>query len=56
MKFYQMGDGSFVDVAYRSVKPKEISKLQNQEWAQKRGGICGVVEYTEPRAIFFATF
>jgi len=54
VKFYEMGDGGYIAVAGRGTTKKTILKLQEQEWARKRGGICRIVEYTEPHAIWFA--
>ena len=54
MLFYKMGDGKLIPVANRGTSRKDIKKLQNEEWARKQGGICLVVSYTEPHAIYFA--
>jgi len=54
MKFYQMGNGNLIPVANRGTDKKDIVKLQEYEWARKQGGICGIIEYSEPRAIYFA--
>jgi len=54
MKFYLMGNGNYIAEAGRGTTPKFIRELQQQEWARKQGGICRIVELTEPRAIYFA--
>lgn len=54
MKFYLMGNGNLIAEANRGTTKKAILKLQEAEWARKQGGICQIVEYTEPRAIYFA--
>ena len=53
-KFYTMGNGRYIAEAGRGTCKTAILKLQKEEWARKQGGICNVVELTEPRAIFFA--
>ncbi len=55
MLFYQMGNGKKIPVANRGTSRKEIKALQNEEWAKRQGGICAVISYTEPRAIYFAS-
>ncbi|KKN86981.1 hypothetical protein LCGC14_0262500 [marine sediment metagenome] len=55
MLFYQMGNGKLIPVANRGTSRKEIKALQNEEWVKHQGGICVVISYTEPRAIYFAT-
>ncbi len=54
VKFYEMGNGRFIAEAGRGTKRKDIIKLQEEEWARKQGGICRIVDYTEPHAIYFA--
>ena len=54
MKFYLMGNGNLIAEANRGVTRKAITKLQEQDWVKKQGGICNIIDYTEPRAIFFA--
>ena len=54
MKFYLMGNGRYISEANRGTSMKKIKQLQKQEWASKQGGICGVVELTSNRAIYFA--
>ena len=53
MKFYEMGNGNLIAEANRGTTKKAIIKLQKTEWAKKQGGICGIREITEPRAIYF---
>ena len=53
-KFYQMADGTKIAEANRGANKKNIKKLQKQFWAKKHGGICGVVNLTEPQAIYYA--
>jgi len=55
MLFYKMGNGRLIAIANRGTSRKEIKALQNEEWAKRQGGICAVISYTEPRAIYFAT-
>ncbi len=55
MLFYKMGNGKLIPVATRGTSRKEIKALQNEEWAKSQGGICAIISYTEPRAIYFAT-
>ena len=52
--FYEMGDGSFIAEAHRGTNLKVIRKLQEQEWARKRGGICRIRKLTDERAIYYA--
>ena len=52
--FYEMANGTFIVEAGRGITKQAIKKFQKEEWARKRGGICRIVEFTEPRAIFFA--
>ena len=54
VKFYAMGNGNMIAEAGRGITRRKIEELQKTEWARKQGGICNIVEYTEPRAIFFA--
>ncbi len=54
MKFFEMGNGNLLDVTNRRIAIKDILKYQETDWAKKQGGICGVRELTEDRAIFFA--
>ena len=54
MKFYLMGNGNLIAEAHRGTTKKAIIKLQQEQWAMRQGGICRIVEYTEPRAIYFA--
>ena len=54
MLFYKMGNGNLIPVAYRGTSRKEIKALQNEDWARSQGGICAVISYTEPHAIYFA--
>lgn len=54
MLFYKMGNGELVPVAHRGTSRKEIKALQKEEWARKQGGVCAVISYTEPHAIYFA--
>lgn len=54
MLFYKMGNGKLIPVAYRGISRKQIKQLQKEEWARSQGGICGVISYTEPHAIYFA--
>jgi len=54
MLFYKMGNGRLIAVANRGTSRKEIKKLQKEEWARSQGGICAVISYTEPHAIYFA--
>ena len=54
MYFYEMGTGRLIAEAGRGITNKAIRKLQETDWAKKQGGICRILEYTEPRAIFFA--
>ena len=49
-----MGNGNYIAEAHRGITPKAIERLQQQEWARKQGGICRIIELTEPRAIYFA--
>lgn len=53
-KFYAMGNGNLIAVVKRDTTKKAISDLQQTDWAKRQGGICNIVEYTEPRAIYFA--
>jgi hypothetical protein len=53
-KFYLMDNGNLIEEAGRGITKKAINALQQTEWAKKQGGICNIVEYTEPRAIHFA--
>ncbi len=55
VKFYEMGNGNLIAIGGRGTKVKDIINLQQQPWAMKQGGICGIRELTEPRAIYFAT-
>jgi hypothetical protein len=58
MKFYQMGNGKLIDAAGRptDLNSRAFKKMiDEQEWTQRNGGICGIVEYTEPHAIYFAS-
>jgi len=52
--FYEMGNGNLIAEAGRGTKKKDIIKLQQKQWAMKQGGICGIRQLTEPRAIYFA--
>ena len=52
-KFYEMGNGNMIAEAGRGTNKKAIIKLQKNEWARKQGGICAIIEITEPRAIYF---
>jgi len=54
MLFYKMGNGKLIPVAHRGTSRKEIKALRNEEWARSQGGICSVISYTEPHAIYFA--
>jgi len=54
MLFYKMGNGKLIPVAHRGTSRKEIKALQKEEWARSQGGICVVISYTEPHAIYFA--
>jgi len=54
MLFYKMGNGRLIPVAHRGTGRKEILKLQEEDWARSQGGICAVISYNEPRAIYFA--
>lgn len=54
VKFYEMGNGNLIAEAGRGVDKKSIRRLQENEWARKQGGICGIRELTESRAIWFA--
>lgn len=54
-EFYEMGNGNLIAVAGRGTKKKHIIKLQQKQWVMKQGGICGIRQLTEPRAIYFAT-
>jgi len=54
MLFYKMGNGRLIPVAHRGTSLREIKELQKQEWARSQGGICAVISYTEPHAIYFA--
>lgn len=53
MLFYKMGNGRLIAVAHRGTSQKEIKKLQKEKWARSQGGICAVISYTEPHAIYF---
>ena len=55
MLFYKMGNGKLIPVAGRGTSRKKIKMLQKEEWARSQGGICAVISYTEPRAVYFAT-
>jgi len=55
MLFYKMGNGKLIPVAHRETSRKKIKILQNEEWARSQGGICAVISYTEPHAIYFTT-
>ena len=55
MLFYKMGNGKLIPVAHRGTSRKEIKALQKEEWARSQGGICAIISYTEPHAIYFAT-
>lgn len=52
--FYEMGNGRLIEVAGRPTKPKDIRKMQDEEWARRQGGICGVRLISEPHAVYFA--
>jgi len=54
MLFYKMGNGKLIPVAHRGTSRRETKKLQDEEWARHQGGICAVISYTEPHAIYFA--
>lgn len=54
VKFYEMGNGKFIAEAGRGTTPKKIRELQKEEWTRKNGGICRIVDYTEPHALFLA--
>ena len=54
MLFYKMGNGNLVAVAHRGTGRKEIKKLQGEDWAKRQGGICLVISYDSPHAIYFA--
>lgn len=54
MLFFKMGNGKLIAAAHRGVSRKEIKALQKEEWARSQGGICGVINYTKPYAIYFA--
>lgn len=54
MLFYKMGSGKLIPVAHRGTSRKEIKALQKEEWARSQGGICAVISYTEPHAMYFA--
>ncbi len=54
MLFYKMGNGKLIPVAHRGTSRREIRALQKEEWARSQGGICAVISYTEPHAIYFA--
>ena len=55
--FYEMANGNLVEVGDRctNLRNKQvIKKLQSELWARRQGGICGIVEYTEEHAIWYA--
>jgi len=54
MKFYEMGNGNLIAEANRGTTKKKIIALQETDWARRQGGICGIRDITEPRAIYFA--
>jgi len=54
MLFYKMGTGRLIAVAHRGTSRKQIKKLQKEKWVKSQGGICAVISYTEPHAIYFA--
>jgi len=54
MLFYKMGNGKLIPVAHRGTSRREIKALQKEEWARSQGGICAVISYENPRAIYFA--
>lgn len=54
IKFYLMADGYQIAEAGRGTTKNKLKKLQESWWAKKHGGICGITEHTEPRAIYFA--
>jgi len=55
MLFYKMGNGKLIPVANRGTSRRKIKSLQKEKWARSQGGICAVISYTEPHAIYFAT-
>lgn len=54
MKFYLMGNGRLIAEANRGTIKSAILRLQEEDWVKKQGGICQIVEYAEPHAIYFA--
>jgi len=52
--YYEMGCGKLIATAGRKTTIKTIRCFQDEEWARKQGGICGIRTLTEPRAIYFA--
>lgn len=54
VKFYRMGNGNLIAEGGRGTTRKVIRGLQEREWARRQGGICEIVDYTEPHAVFFA--
>ena len=49
-----MGNSVLIAEAGRGITKKKITELQETGWARQQGGICGVKELTEARAIYFA--
>jgi len=53
MLYCKMGNGRLIAIANREISRKEINKLQKKEWVRGQGGICAVITYTAPHAIYF---
>jgi len=53
MLYCKMGNGRLISIPNREISRKEINKLQREEWVRSQGGICAVITYTAPHAIYF---
>jgi len=53
MLYCKMGNGRLIAIANREISRKQINKLQKAEWVRSQGGICAVITYTAPHAIYY---
>ena len=53
MLYCKMGNGRLIAIANREISRKEVNNLQKEEWVRSQGGICAVITYTAPHAIYF---
>ena len=53
MLYCKMGNGRLIAIPNREISRKEVNNLQKEEWVRSHGGICAVITYTAPHAIYF---